>query len=117
LTVDWDFQCGKKYKSEIAFIEYGLKNLKTGGILGMVVPDSILANSKEKDFRKHIMDHNTLLAVISFPTEAFYFTGTSVKTSLLMIQKGREIADEDYKLFMAIAEKIGHDKRGNSCDR
>ncbi|MBO3794333.1 HsdM family class I SAM-dependent methyltransferase [Bacillus subtilis] len=108
---NWDFICGKKLKSEVAFIEYGLKWLKTGGILGMVIPDSILANQREKAFRKHILNNHQLLAVVSLPTETFYHSGTSVKTSLLMIKKGH--IDDNYSVFMSLCKNIGWDKRGN----
>lgn len=112
LTIDnWEFACGKKLKSEVAFIEYGLKWLKPGGILGMIIPDSILANQREKAFRKHILDNHQLLAVVSLPTETFYHSGTSVKTSLLMIKKGS--TTENYSVFMSICNNIGWDKRGN----
>jgi type I restriction-modification system DNA methylase subunit len=112
LRVDnWEFMSGKKYKSEIAFIEYGLKYLKPGGVLGMIVPDSILANQREIDFRKWVMDHHRILAVVSLPTETFCHVGTNVKTSLLMIEKGRS-TNVDYSVFMAMCEKIGWDRRG-----
>jgi type I restriction-modification system DNA methylase subunit len=111
LKVDWSFDCGSKLKSEVAFIEYGMRWLKPGGTLGMIVPDSILANQKERDWRKHMMDHHRLLAVVSLPIQTFYHVGTSVKTSLLMIEKGRTA--QDYSVFMAMCEEIGWDTRGN----
>lgn len=115
LKVDFNFACGaKSLKSEAAFVEYGLRSLKDGGVLGLIVPDSILANQKEAVFRKWIMEHHRLLGVVSFPTTTFYHTGTGVKTSLLMIQKGRNhILNDDYSIFMAISEDIGWDHRGN----
>ncbi|MGV7000327.1 HsdM family class I SAM-dependent methyltransferase [Priestia megaterium] len=116
LKVDeWNFNCGKKLKSEVAFIEYGMKWLKPGGILGMIVPDSILANQREQPFRKHMLDNNELLAVVSLPPETFYHTGTSVKTSLLMVRKGRS-TNEDYSVFMAMCTNVGWDKRGNRSE-
>ena len=112
LTIDnWEFACGKKLKSEVAFIEYGLKWLKPGGILGMIIPDSILANQREKPFRKHILNNHQLLAVVSLPTETFCHSGTRVKTSLLMIKKGK--TDENYSVFMSICENVGWDNKGN----
>ncbi|MBP1931766.1 HsdM family class I SAM-dependent methyltransferase [Ammoniphilus resinae] len=116
LKVDFDFASGGKFKSEVAFVEYGLRNLKDGGILGMVVPDSMLANKKETPFRKWAIENNRLLGVIGFPTQTFFHSGTSVKTSLLMIQKGRENPNEDYDVFFAVAEKIGWCTRGNPTD-
>ncbi|MCD7910895.1 N-6 DNA methylase [Bacillus velezensis] len=112
LTINnWDFKCGKKLKSEAAFIEYGLKWLKPGGILGMIVPDSLLANQREKAFRKHVLNNHQLLAVVSLPIETFYHSGTSVKTSLIMIKKGA--VKENYSVFMSLCKNIGWDKKGN----
>lgn len=117
-ATNWDFDCGKKLKSEVAFIEHGLRHLKVGGILGMVIPDSILANKREEAWRKHMMEHHKLLAVISLPSQTFYHVGTSVKTSVIVIQKGIKMTDED-KVFMALCKDIGWDSRGkpiNKCD-
>jgi type I restriction-modification system DNA methylase subunit len=116
LKVDnWTFDCGSKSKSEVAFIEHGMRHLKDGGILGMVVPDSILANKREENFRKHIIENHCLLAVVSLPVETFYHVGTSVKTSFLMIKKGLPL--EDDTVFMAMCEDIGWDRRGNPTNK
>jgi type I restriction-modification system DNA methylase subunit len=113
LKVDWEFGIKGNFTSEIAFIQNGLQNLKEGGILGMIIPDSILGNRRDAPFREWLMKDNKVLASVSLPGETFFHVGTSVKTSLLMIQKGRE-ADEDYSIFMAVCEKVGWDSRGRA---
>lgn len=114
---DWEFDSGKKAKSEIAFIEYGLRNLKEGGFLAMVIPDSILANKAAEPFRKYVLDNHTLCASISLPTQTFYHGGTSVKTSILIIRKGVHAFAEHQQVFMALCSDIGWDSRGNPTDK
>lgn len=114
---DWEFDSGKKAKSEIAFIEYGLRNLKEGGFLAMVIPDSILANKNAEPFRKYFLENHTLCASISLPTQTFYHGGTNVKTSILIIRKGVHAFADDQQVFMARCSDIGWDSRGNPTGR
>lgn len=114
---DWEFDSGKKAKSEIAFIEYGLRNLREGGFLAMVIPDGILSNRNALAFRKHIFENHTLCASISLPIQTFYHAGTSVKTSILIIRKGVHAFAEHQKVFMAMCEEIGWDTRGKPTSK
>ena len=114
---DWNFDCGKEGKSEVAFIEHALRNLKDGGKLGMIVPGSLLSNNNTKALRKYILEEHQVLAVVGLPSDTFYHTGTSVKTALLIVQKGK--ADDNYSVFFGHCEEIGWDKRGRptgKCD-
>jgi type I restriction-modification system DNA methylase subunit len=113
---DWEFKCGKTFKSEAAFIEYGLNTLKPDGVLSMIVPNSLLANHREKIFREYLLKNHRLLASISLPTETFYHAGTAVKTAILMLKKGRG-TEEDYKIMFAVCENIGWDSRGRPTDQ
>lgn len=73
--------------------ELGLKALGAGGVIAMILPDSILANSKCYSFRMTLLKSNLgakgefeLKAVISLPTTAFKHSGTSVKTSIVVME-------------------------------
>ena len=100
---------------EQLFIERCLNFLKTGGVLGIVIPDSILSNPGLKWIREWILKKTYILASIDLPTETFEpYTGT--QTSILILKKKtpeQERIQEDYEIFMAIPEKVGHDRRGN----
>jgi type I restriction enzyme M protein len=108
-------------RAEWYFLELGLRALKPGGILAYVVPDGILGNSKDEPLRKWIMNEQAwVLAVISLPPETFKMVGTTVKTSVLVLQKKIPGVDRgDYPIFMALSKEIGWDSRGRStgkCD-
>ncbi|CEH28285.1 hypothetical protein AM501_24085 [Aneurinibacillus migulanus] len=117
LKIGFDFACKKKLKSEAAFVERSLHLLKPGGVLGMIVPDSLLGNSREQPWRRWVLENYRLLGVVSLPIETFYHVGTSVKTSFIMIQNDGMSKEErgNYNIFMAESKKIGWDKRGRSC--
>jgi len=100
---------------EQLFIERCLQFLKPGGVLGIVLPDSILSNPGLSWLRKWILQKTYVIASIDLPTETFEpHTGT--QTSVLILKKktpGQMKIQEDYEIFMAMPEKVGHDRRGN----
>lgn len=111
---------GKLHKSqppEILFIERCYQLLKPGGRMAIVLPDGILGNPDLAYVRAWILRHCKVLASVDLPVETF-LPQVGVQSSLLFLQrKTREEQllgkDQDYDVFMAIAEKIGKDRRGN----
>ncbi len=101
---------------EQLFIERCLDFLKPGGYLGIVLPDSILSNPGLIWLRDWLFEKAYIIASIDLPTETFEpHTGT--QTSILILKKKRDnefAINKKYKVFMAIPEKVGHDKRGNA---
>jgi len=104
---------------EQLFIERCLNFLKPGGFLGIVLPDSILSNPGLKWIREWILKKTFIIASIDLPVETFEpHTGT--QTSILILKKKspeQEKLKENYEIFMAIPEKVGHDRRGNPIFR
>ena len=100
---------------EQLFIERCLDFLKPGGVLGIVLPDSILSNPGLTWIRRWILRRAYIIASIDLPVETFEpHTGT--QTSILILRKKtpeQERFSEDYDIFMALPEKVGHDRRGN----
>lgn len=100
---------------EQLFIERCLDFLKPGGLLGIVLPDSILSNPGLTWIREWLVKKAYIVASIDLPVETFEpHTGT--QTSILILRRktiGQEKIMEDYDIFMAIPEKVGHDRRGN----
>lgn len=108
-----------KSKSEEYFVEMAVRALKDGGEAILIVPDGILANACYRSLREWMLGECYYLSTISLPPETFYFSGTSVKTSIMHFKKKYKNYDAgDYNIFMALCEKIGWDKRGNKteCD-
>jgi type I restriction enzyme M protein len=115
---------------EILFIERCVQLLKPGtGRAAIIIPQSILNNPGLDYVRKWILNHTRVLAVVELPVETFLISGregTGTLTAILVVQRreldetvailsGREM--EPYPLFMAIAEKVGYDRRGKTIYR
>ncbi len=74
-------------KTEILFIERCLSLLKPGGRLGIVLPEGIFNNPSLQYVRRFCEDRAFIKAIVSIPQETFLSSGTTVKTSLLFVQK------------------------------
>ena len=84
-----------------------------GGRMVIVLPKQNLSGAQEEsvEFRKWLLKKVQIIAIVDLPREAFQpHTGT--KTSLVFLKKVKKIP-EDYPIFMAVSEAIGHDRRGN----
>ena len=115
----------KSVPPEQIFIERCLQFLKPEGKLAIVLPDSILNNPGLSYIRYWILRKARIVASFDLPRETFE-PDVGTKTSLLVLQKKtvQEMALEEqsgkmlpYEVFMAIAENVGHDKRGNTVYR
>lgn len=108
---------------EILFIERCIKWLKPGtGRMGIVLPDGVLGNPSDEYVRWWIMREAQVLASVDLPVEAFIAeANVNILTSLLFLrrksdeEKHTEALNgaEEYPVFMAVAEKVGFDRRGN----
>lgn len=108
---------------EVLFIERCVQWLKPGGRMGIVLPDGILGNPGDEYIRYWILRHCWVLASIDLPVESFIVeANVNILTSLLFLKKKSQqdiqAADlgqkQDYPVFMAVAEKVGFDRRGNT---
>ena len=104
---------------EVLFIEACYDYLKEGGKMAIVLPDGILGTPICYSVREWILDRFKILASIDLAVEAF-LPQVGVQASLFFLQKKTEEQrqlsqekDENYEVFMAIAEKLGKDRRGN----
>lgn len=106
---------------EVLFIERCVQWVKPGtGKVAIVLPDGILGNPDAESIRAWILDHCQVLASVDLPVEAF-LPQVGVQASLLFLRRKSQ-AERDaealgrragYDVFMAIAETVGHDRRGN----
>ena len=112
----------KSQPPEILFIERCVQFLKPGtGRAAIVVPDGVLGSPGLGYLREWILRNTRILASIDLHPDTFQ-PFVSVQTSVLVLE--RKAPDlitieraagqiNDYEIFMAIANHIGHDKRGN----
>lgn len=90
---------------------------KRGGRMVIVLPKQNLSGAEPSsvEVRKWLLKQGRILAIIDLPREAFQpHTGT--KTSLVFFERTTDIP-EDYPIFMAVSEAVGHDRRGNPLYR
>lgn len=82
------------------FIERCLRLLVPGGRLGIVLPEGVFNNPSPSyvRVREFCEDRGFIRAVISMPQEAFFSSGTTVKTSLLFMQKFTEEEQTRYDM-------------------
>lgn len=113
----------KSQPPEILFIERCISLLKPGtGRVAMVLPDGILGSPGLGYVRQWILTHTQILASVDLHPDTFQ-PNVSVQTSVLVLQrKSNELVAlekaagrmNDYNIFMAVANHVGHDKRGNT---
>ncbi len=106
---------------EILFIERCIQLLKPGGRLGIVLPDSILGSPGLGYIREWLIRNTKIIASLDLNVDTFQ-PRNGTQTSVLFLQKKtqNQIDNEeksgtmaDYNIFMAMVDKVGHDKRGN----
>jgi type I restriction enzyme M protein len=106
---------------EILFIERCIQLLKPSGRIGIVLPDSILGSPGLEYIREWLIKNTHIIASLDLHADTFQ-PRNGTQTSILILQKkGKDRIDKeeksgvmaDYNIFMAMLEKIGHDKRGN----
>jgi type I restriction enzyme M protein len=106
---------------EILFIERCWQFLKSGGRMGIVLPDAILGAPGLLYVRHWIIKHCRIVASIDLHPDTFQ-PRNGTQTSVLILQKKTEEEinrgiSPDYEIFMAQVKAVGHDKRGNTVYR
>jgi type I restriction enzyme M protein len=113
----------KSQPPEILFIERCIKFLKPGtGRAAIVLPDGILGSPGLGYVRQWLLRNTKILASIDLHADTFQ-PFVSIQTSVLVLERKTDaqmsLEDaagrvNDYEVFMAVANHVGHDKRGNT---
>jgi type I restriction enzyme M protein len=70
------FALKRSSEKEYKFIDYALKQMQDGGILFSILPSSVMIKGGSAlDWRKKLLQNNTLVSVITFPPDLFYPIG------------------------------------------
>jgi type I restriction enzyme M protein len=109
---------------EILFIERCVQFLRPGiGRMAMVIPNGILNNPALGYVRRWLMTNTQVLAVVDMARELFQ-PKNDTQTSMVLLRRlsaeERVLAEAgslEYPIFMAVTNRVGHDKRGNTIYR
>jgi len=129
----------KTQRTEILFLEKGLKLLRPEGKMLIVLPIGILSNESYQYVRDYLHSIAEIRAIISLPTHTFVQSGVpTIKTCILYVQKFTEekqnLYDEktkkltqneirimlksnsefNYPIFLGTAEFVGFEPSGRS---
>lgn len=86
----------KTSDNQVNFLQHIMSIVKTGGRVGVVLPDSVLADSGSSakatvNVRKKLLKNFNLHTILRLPTGIFYAQG--VKTNVLFFEKGNPTKD------------------------
>ncbi|HSH58269.1 MAG TPA: N-6 DNA methylase [Acidimicrobiales bacterium] len=105
---------------EQLFVEAAWRFLKPGGIMAIVLPDSILNNPSLMFIRTWLFRRTRIVASIDLPKETFADSGGVPNPSVLIVQRltrdeirlAESFALPHNDVFMAIPKTAGRNKRG-----
>ncbi|MBT0652618.1 methylation-associated defense system DNA methyltransferase MAD2 [Geomobilimonas luticola] len=109
---------------EVLFIERALQWVKPNtGRVGILLPDGLLGNPGDEPIRWWILRHCEVNASVDLPIEPFITTvkefglSPALCSLLILRRRGQEelIRPEhpEYKVFMAVIDRAGMDRKGN----
>jgi type I restriction enzyme M protein len=114
-------QLQKAVPPEILFVERCVQFLKPGtGRMAMVIPNGILNNPALGYIRAWLLRKTQVLAVVDMHRDLFQ-PKNDTQTSMVLLRR-LSVEEEaiasapglKYDIFMAVAESVGHDKRGST---
>lgn len=88
--------------TEVLFVERCLDLLKSGGRLGIVLPEGVLNSSNLQKARDFFESKAKILLIVSLPQDVFISSGATVKTSLVFFKK---FTTEEQKNYQQIKDK------------
>ena len=98
---------------EYLFVERCIRWVQPGGKIGIVLPRGILDNDRALPARTLILRQTRVLAVVNCHDDTFK-PHTDAKAALLVLERKKTEAptEDDYSIFMAISQGIGHNGVG-----
>ena len=86
-------ECARLPRSNAAlvFLLHNIRLLKTGGVIGIILPDGLLTGREYEAFRADLLTLHRLEAIIQLPDHAF--AGIEARTHILLVRKGLPALD------------------------
>jgi len=102
--------------TEVLFIERCLNLLKSGGRMGIVLPEGVLNNSNLQKVRDYVESRAKIILITSIPQDVFVASGATVKPSLLFFKKFTDEEANEYANITAKATKMIEGKYKNQLE-
>ncbi|WP_270996594.1 N-6 DNA methylase [Listeria seeligeri] len=107
-----NFGLAPKSKADFAFLLHGYHHLKSSGRMAIILPHGVLfRGAAEGKIRKTLLENGAIEAVIGLPANIFY--GTSIPTTIIVLQKNRTTKDV---LFIDASNDFTKEKNQNSLE-
>lgn len=108
------FALKRSGEKERDFIDYALSQMEDGGLLFAIVPISVMVEGRGGlsgglNWRKSLLDKNTLLSVVTLPKDLFY--PVNVGTVGVFIKKGVSHDFDNQNVYFARAITDGYRKK------
>jgi len=108
----------------LLYVEKCLRGIMPGGRAGILVPNGYLGNRSERylEFRRWLLLHARIAAVIGFPRFTFKKSGADVSASALIVERReRPLANlgeiQDHPIHFNLVEKVGWDLQSRYATR
>lgn len=102
----------KSDEKEFHFIEHALEQLEDGGLLFSILPCSAMVKGGAfKKWRVRLLEHNTLLSVITFPLDLFY-PQSQPPALAIVVKKGMKHPGEQKVLWIKVRNDGYHKVKG-----
>jgi type I restriction-modification system DNA methylase subunit len=94
--------------SELLFVDRNISLLREGGLLAMVLPDSVISSKGMAGLLRQYLRANVIVkAIVELPAATFAQAGTRTKTSILYLEKSKPLQKTPKTAFIAKAEELG----------
>lgn len=110
----------REFITEVLFLERNLEWLKPGGLMFIVLPDSVLGNSTLASERLYIEKLAKLKAIFSLSADTFGPSGAKSKTSIVVLEKRVPESEPDpngFPVFIAHVPNVGYDFTGRATGK
>ena len=97
----------------VLFVERCLDMVRPGGVLGIVLPETVFHAPTLGYLRQFVTENNNIIAVVDLPHNTFR-PHCNAKTCLLLLQKD---AQQGSYVVMATPDEMGHDHNGKPLYR
>ena len=110
----WDEQVSVKRRKlrpsqaiEALFLERFIQLAKPGGKVAIILPEGVFANTSARYVRDYLVENLTIKAIIGLPTDTFREFGTTAKTCILYLEKGKPWKGNS--VFIAAVDSLNDD--------